>query len=155
MYLKEYIQNLVKNGPASFNIHMEMTLTLTLNTICCLHLPNMSQAAMVSEKSTVFHFFLYKSLSYKIWPCRKKLSTQGHHLNKLWWARIIATYDGVEAKTMKPRRWFQTSINAPLLRALLTYSHLCTILLLSACRKRHLWKNSSFQSKKHLMSGVH
>ena len=71
-------------------------MTLTFNThilmksISCLFLPTFrSQASIVSEKSS-FHFFLEKSLSFQIRPCRK--IGQGH-------SRVIIyiNYDGQES----------------------------------------------------------
>ena len=65
MYLKAYIQNLVKNGPVVFEKNKfqysygnDLGLdTHVINLISCLHLPIFrSQAAMVSVKSTVFTF---------------------------------------------------------------------------------------------------
>ena len=52
----------------------EMTLTfrIFISSISCLHLPTFrSQAAIVSEKSTVFTFS-YRKACYKICPCHKK-----------------------------------------------------------------------------------
>ena len=75
MYLKAYIQNLVKNslvvsekakfkfsyvnsfGPRSSNDIDLKYSHIFINSISCLHLPIFkSQAAIVSEKSTVFTF---------------------------------------------------------------------------------------------------
>ena len=80
MYLKAYIQNLVKNGPVvsekskfSFSyvndlgprsrsdLGHQYPHTL-INSISCLHLPTFrSQAAKISEKSTVFTFSYRKA----------------------------------------------------------------------------------------------
>ena len=85
MYLKAFIQNLVKNsqvvyeksmcsfsyinglGPRSRNnLDLQHSHTF-INSISCLHLPTFrSQAAIVSEKSSVFTFSHRKSLSYQI-----------------------------------------------------------------------------------------
>ena len=74
MYQKAYIQNLVKNGPvvsekskflfsclndleprSRNDLDLECSFTL-INSIRCLHLLNFrSQAAIISEKSTVFY----------------------------------------------------------------------------------------------------
>ena len=58
-------------GPRSRNdLDLQYSHTF-VNSIRCLLLPTFtSLAAIVSAKSS-FHFFLWKSQSYKIWPCRK------------------------------------------------------------------------------------
>ena len=76
MYLKDYIQNLIKNGPVVSKKSMFLFSNINglgprsrndldlqysntqINSNSCLHLlTSRSQAAMVSEKSFVLHFF--------------------------------------------------------------------------------------------------
>ena len=84
MYLKAYIQNLVKNGPVvdeksmfSFSnvnglvprsrndLDLQYSHTF-IKSISCLHLPTLrSQASIVSEKSTVFTFSYRNALVTK------------------------------------------------------------------------------------------
>ena len=73
MYLKAYIQNLVENGQvvskkfsyinglgSRNDLDLQYSHTF-INSISCLHLPTIrSQAAIVSEKSTVFIFPIEK-----------------------------------------------------------------------------------------------
>ena len=76
LFLKDYIQNLVENG-SLLSEKSKILFSLVndirsgsrndldlkyshifINSITCLHLPNFrSHAALVSEKSNVFHFF--------------------------------------------------------------------------------------------------
>ena len=61
-----------------------------INSIRCLLLPTFrSLAAIVSEKSS-FHFFVWKSPNYKIWPCRE--IGQGHSRVIIW-----TNHDGQES----------------------------------------------------------
>ena len=73
--------------------HWPSILTLWhifINSISCLHLPtSRSQAAIVSEKSTVFTFSHRKTF-YQIWPCHK--IGQGHSRVIIW-----TNYDGQES----------------------------------------------------------
>ena len=73
----------------TFGQDQEKTLTLHTHSISSLHLPNFkSQAAIVSEKSTIL--FLKKSISYKIWDCRKISQCQPR---VIFWTN----YDGQES----------------------------------------------------------
>ena len=50
---------------------LQYSLTF-INSINCLHLPNFrSQAALVAENPSCFHFFPLKSQGFQILPCRK------------------------------------------------------------------------------------
>ena len=92
MYLKAYIQNLVKHGPvvseqkqvvifyvndlgpwSRNDLDFKYSHTV-INSINCLHLPTFrSQAAKVSEKSTVFTFSYRKSKGTKFDLAIKKV----------------------------------------------------------------------------------
>ena len=66
-------------------------MTLTFNTHICSFFQLVSVHRLQKFwKINSFHFFLWKSLSYQILPCRKigQGHSQGHQLNKLWWAGV-------------------------------------------------------------------
>ena len=108
LYLKAFIQSLVQIGtvvsekiqfkflyihnlgPRSrYDLDLQYSHIFIYSIRCLLLLTFRSMTATVSEKSS-FHFFLQKSLSYQIWPCRK--IGQGHSRVIIW-----TNYDGLES----------------------------------------------------------
>ena len=66
-------------------------MTLTFNTHICLFFQLVSEHRLqMFWKINSFHFFLWKSLSYQIRPCRK--ICQGHSRVIIW-----TNYDGLES----------------------------------------------------------
>ena len=87
------------------DLDLQYSLTF-INSIRCLLLPTFrALAAIVSEYSTVFTFSTEKPmLQNLILPYNKSRSTEGHHLNKLWWAGVPdATYQ----VSWKSVHWFR------------------------------------------------
>ena len=68
----------------------------------CLHLPTFrSQSAIVSEISTVFTFLYRKAWVTKFdLAVNRSRSTQGHHLNKIWWAGVPNATNQVSCKSV-------------------------------------------------------
>ena len=82
MFYFSYIHGLVSRSRSDLDLQYSHTL---MNTNSCLHLPTFrSQAAIVSEKSTVFTFSHRKAYvtKFDLVENRSRL-LQGHHLYKL------------------------------------------------------------------------
>ena len=152
MYLKAYKQSLFKNNPELSEKNVFYFLYINglgsrsrndldhqyshtfINSNCCLHLPTFrSQAAIVSEKSTVFSLFPIEKpmLPDLTLPSNRSWLLKGHHLYKLCWAGVLkATYQ----VSWKSGNWFRRR------RFLKGFYHIWAWLPSWSCDLDHLYK---------------
>ena len=74
---------------------MTLTFHTLISSISCLHLTTVRSQASTVSKNPLFSIFPIEKpkLQYLAQPLSRSRSTQGHHLNKLWWAGVPdATY---------------------------------------------------------------